>query len=276
MNGPVLILVLHLCALAGYLGSAAILGAALGRGQRAAPLAAPALAFAAVLAHAAGLGVYTARHQELPLVGLGPSLSTLGFAVGVLLLAAERPRNVRPLGLILLPLAGLLVGAALLFGLRPAGEPLAFRGPWFVLHVLLAFLGYAGLAGAFAAGVLYLLQLRELRVKRFGRMFRFFPSLDALERAGRTALSVGFPALTLALVLGWAWTVRFRNSLEVADPKVLWAVFSWLVMGLALAFRGGGPRRQRWGALVTVVGFLLVVAAYVVLRTAIPHAGKFF
>lgn len=272
-----MITALHVIALLAYVGAAAILGGTLARGRRAASWAAPLLAVGGVVVHGAALGVYTARFGELPLVGLGPTLSTLGFAIGALLLAAERPREIRPLGLILLPLTAVLVGSAVAVGVRPAGgDPLAFRGIWFVAHVLLAFVGYAGLAVAFAAGLLYLLQLRELRVKRFGRMFRFFPSLDALERAGRTALAVGFPALTLALVLGWAWTVRFRNSLEVGDPKVVWALFTWMVMGVALGFRGGGPRRQRWGALVSVLGFALVVIAYLVLRVAVPHGGKFF
>ena len=271
-----MITALHLLALVSYVGAAAVLGRALQRGERAASWAAPGLALVGVLAHAAGIGVYTVAWGELPLVGLGPTLSTLGLGIALLLLAAERPREIRPLGLVLLPLTTVLVGAALLVGIRPAGEPLAFRGIWFVAHVVFAFVGYAGLAVAFAAGLLYLLQLRELRVKNFGRMFRFFPSLDALERTGRAALSIGFPALTVALALGWAWTVRFRDSLEVTDPKVVWALFTWVVMGVALAFRGGGPHRQRWRALVSVLGFTLVVLAYLVLRAALSHDGRFF
>lgn len=267
---------LHALALGAYLGAGAVLGGALARGSKSASWLAPLLVVCGLLAQGVALGVYTARFGELPLVGLGPTLSTLAFSIGVLLLAAERPREVRPLGLVLLPLIAVLVAVAMAVGVRPAGEPLAFRGVWFVAHVVLAFVGYAGLAAAFASGLLYLLQLRELRAKNFGRMFRFFPSLDALERAGRTALGLGFPALTLALALGWAWTVRFRNSLEVGDPKVVWAVFTWVIMGVALGFRGGGPRRQRWGALVSVLGFVLVVVAYLVLRVALPHAGKFF
>lgn len=267
---------LHGAALAGYLGATVLLGRALAAGRGMAPAAVPVLVIGGVVAHAAAFAAYTARFDEPPLVGLAPSLSTLGLAIALFLVATERLRELRPLGLVLVPIIALLAGVALALGIAPSGEALAFRGWWFVLHVVLAFLGFAGLTVAFAAGLLYLIQLRQLREKTFGRMYRFLPPLEALERVGHRALAAGFPALTIALALGWAWTVRFRNTLDLGDPKVAWAMLTWAVMAAALAFRGGGPRRQRWQAMVSVVGFAIVVIAYVVLRSAANHGRAFF
>jgi HemX protein len=266
---------LHVLALVVYGGVGALLGRSLARGEEGAPPGTAALIAGAVALHAAALGAYTVRFDELPLVGLAPSLSTFALLVGVfLLLATGSLRETRPIGLVLAPLVALLLAAALALGIRPAPEALAFRGAWFSLHVIFAFLGHAALAVAFAAGLMYLLQFRELKGKHFGRMFRFFPPLETLDRLGRAAIVAGFPALTTSLVLGWAWTVRFQHSFEAGSPKVQWAVFTWLVFAAALAARFGGQGRERRGALVSVIGFAAVVLAYVVLRVA--ESGRLF
>jgi HemX protein len=170
---------------------------------------------------------------------------------------------------VLVPVAAALAAVAEVAGLHPAEQELAFRGPWFTLHVVLAMLGYAGLTVAFAAGLMYLLQFRELKGKRFGAVFRFFPPLDTLDRIGRRALLVGLPFLTVALLLGWAWAERFGPPMGFGNPKVVWGVVTWLVFVVALAARsrgGAGPARR--GALVSVIGFAVVVAAYLALRVA--------
>lgn len=266
----------HGLALVLYVCSGGILVASLAGGRSAAPLAGVLGAWGAVLAHAAGLAAYGAAFGELPLVGLGPSLSTLGFLIGAFLLAAAALRKEgRPLGLVLLPLIAFLLVPGMALGLEPAGEPPAFRGAWFALHVVLAFLGYAALALSFAAGLMYLLQFRALKGKNFGRTFRFFPSLDTLDRTGRQALGIGFPALSLALVLGWAWTVRFRGSVAGVQSQVIWGVFTWIVFVVALAARAGGADRRRRGAVASVLGFVLVVLAYLILRLALAEGRVF-
>ena len=117
-----------------------------------------------------------------------------------------------------------------------------------------AFVGYAGLTVAFAAGLMYLLQFRELKSKHFGAIFRFFPPLETLDRLGRRGLLVGFPFLTLAVLVGWAWTARFhgvvapgsRSSSGCSSPG--WS--SWR----AILARLGGGRRGHRGALASVIG----------------------
>lgn len=265
---------LHGLAFALYLVAVGSLAGSLARGRRRVALGSLVFVTAAVIAHGAALAVYTGTFGELPLVGLAPSLSTLAFLIGGLQVATSGLREARPLGLVLAPLAALFTGIALILGFAPAGEPLAFRGAWFGLHVVLAFIGYAGLAVAFAAGLLFLLQLRTLEGKRFGRIFRFFPSLDATDRLGRLALLVGFPALTLALLLGWAWTVRFEGAINAGDPHVLWAVITWVIFLAALAVRWREPGRGRMAALASVIGFVVIVISFVALRLTMV-GGRF-
>ena len=270
-----MIILLHVLALLLYGAGAGIQIGSLARGQRMVPRLGPALLCSAVLVHAVALGAFVAAYHELPLVGLAPSLSTLAFLIGAFLVALTSFREARPVGIVLLPLVVILLALALVLHIRPAGHLLAFRGAWLVIHVVLAFIGYVGLAVAFAAGLLYLLQFRELKGKRFGRLFRFFPPLATLDRLGRLGLQVGFPALTMSLIAGWAWTVRFEHTFAFTMPQVIWGMITWVIFVAAMLAGRSGPTRARRSALASVVGFAVVVAAYVILRVAIT-GGRLF
>lgn len=267
---------LHLAAVALYALTAALLGVSFAREIRRLPRIAAAVLGLAVLAHALSLASYARAWGEPPLVGLGPSLSVLALLVALGSLGVATLGRTGPLGLILVPVAAALAAVAQVVGMHPDGEVLDFRGPWFMLHVVLALLGYAALAVAWAAAVMYLLQWRQLKGKRFGAVFRFFPPLDTLDRIGRGALLAGLPMLSAALLLGWAWTERFGHPMSPANPKVVWGVLSWLAFAAALGVRAGGGRTARRAALATVVGFALVVLSYLLLRAGTAHPGGGF
>lgn len=265
----------HTTALLCYSVAAAFLGAAFA-GRKNGVRAGLAIATAGGLLHLCGLVAYANVFGEAPLVGLAPSLSTLGFIIVVFLLLSALLSDSRPLLLIVLPLVALVVLAAVLLGLHPTGQPLAFRGPWFALHVLFAFAGFAGLTVSAAAGVLYLLQFRELKGKHLGRVFRFFPPLPTLDAVGKAGVFVGFPSLTIALILGWGWSMRFRHALSMEEAQVIWGVVTWIVFACMTAIRAPWlAARERRGALFSVVGFIIVVLAYVVLRVSPAARGGF-
>jgi HemX protein len=266
---------LHLIAFAQYAIAAALLAIAFVRDTRRLTVVARGILGLGLAVHAWALVVFTLRWSELPLVGLGPSLSTLAFLVGLGTLIASTLANATTVGLILLPVVTALVGIAAGVGVTPAGEVGDFQSVWFVLHVLLALAGYAGLTVASAAGLMYLLQFRELKSKHFGAIFRFFPPLDTLDRLGRKGLLLGFPFLTLAMLVGWAWTARFDVTPSPGSLKLTWVILSWFVFLAALLSRLGSGRRSQRGALVSVVGFVVVVVLYVVLRAQTTQHGAF-
>ena len=265
----------HVLTLVLYLAVAGIYTASLASGKSAVPRPGVAVIALAVLMHTCALVTFTTTYHELPLVGLAPSLSSFAFLIGACLLAVALITESRPIGLILAPLISLILIIVLLLGVAPAGEAMEFGGVWFAAHVLLAFIGISGLAVAFASSVLYLLQFRELKSKKFGKLFRFFPSLDILDHVSHRSLMVGFATLTLALVLGWAWTVQFKHSLELRDPKVLWASFTWIAFAIALLSRTGGAGAERRAARVNIAAFSSVILVYVILRILIARHGVF-
>lgn len=266
---------LHVAALLLYGTAAALMGVSFARGDRRLPAVAAALVAVALVVHGAALALFTSRWGELPLVGLGPSLSTLAFLVGLGTLIASAPGTAGTVRLLLIPVVVVLGVVATAAGLVPADEATQFRGVWFVLHVVFAFLGYVGLTVAAAAGLMYLLQFRELKSKHFGAIFRFFPPLETLDRLGRRGILLGFPFLTLAVIVSWAWTARFRGVAAPGSPKLAWVVVSWMVFVVAIMARAGGGRQSRRAALASVIGFVVVVIVYLVLRVGAAHDGAF-
>src|SRR5690606_103150 len=102
----------------------------------------------------------------------------------------------------------------------------------------------------------------------------FFPALETLDRLGRGGILVGFPFLTLSVIAGWAWTARFQGPDMPGSSKLTWVVISWLMFIAAIAARTGGGRQSRRGALASVIGFVVVVLVYLILRVQ-SHNGVF-
>ena len=266
---------LHLAALLLYGSAAVLMGISFARNDRRLPAVASGSLAAGLLLHSWALFEFTALWNELPLVGLGPFLSSLAYLLGIGTLIASTLGHALTVGLVLIPVVVVMLGVGVAVGVSPAGEAQAFQSIWLVLHVLFALVGYVGLTVAFAAGLMYLLQFRELKSKHFGAIFRFFPPLETLDRLGRLGLMAGFPFMTLALLVAWAWTTRFQGVAAPGSPKLVWVIVSWFVFVGAFAARLGGGRRGHRGAVASVLGFLLVVIVYLVIRVQSSHGGAF-
>ena len=260
---------IHFIALILYLAAFLLWLRTLMAGARGARSVAAWIVAAGVAAHLVAVMRYAVDFRELPLVGLGPSLSMLALLTGVGLLAALAVREGERVGIVLLPLAIVLQAIALAAGIRPSGAGPDFRGAWFVLHAGLGLAGVVGLALAGSAGWLYLAQFRELKAKRMGRLFHFIPPLSTLDRLGRVGARMAFVLLTLSLALAWAWTVRFRGTFGQEQAEMWWGVFSWIaVLGAILARGFGEGPPERRAAFANSLAFLAVAAGYLLLRLA--------
>src|SRR5439155_820487 len=101
------------------------------------------------------------------------------------------------------------------------GPPPSGRGAWSILHITVSVLGLAMLALAFIAAALYLLQFRELKAKRFGAVFRLFPPLERLDQLNHLSLVLGFPTVTLGVLLGFGGRARRRAAVHVQSYGIL-------------------------------------------------------
>jgi HemX protein len=263
----------HFIAITCYIGAAALAATPFAR-----PVGAPvrgvvALLALGVLAHAAGLLAYVERVGQLPLTGLGPSLSFAGLVLAATLLIVEIAARDVSLTLVAAPLAAIPTVCANLIGLSPGVDPAGTRGTWLFAHIALSFLGIAAFGTAAAAGCMYLVERRELKSRRFGAIFRFFPPLETLDRVNHVAAVAGWLGLTLGVVLAVTYSVAYR---ELSVLKVVWAFGAWAaVSGVALGRVVGGWQARR-AAIYSTVSFAAVVVLYVAFRVAESNAsGRF-
>lgn len=128
----------------------------------------------------------------------------------------------------------------------------ALRSPWFAPHVIVYMVSYAALGGAAAVAVWTLIR-RQLTPA--------FDCTEALQEVDRL-VTIGFPFMTMGLVMGAIWAKIAWGHYWSWDPKETAAFISWAMYLVYLHLRRYNrmtPRRQL--ALVTVA-FLLILGCW--------------
>jgi cytochrome c-type biogenesis protein CcsB len=133
---------------------------------------------------------------------------------------------------------------------------------WLGIHTSLAFLGNAAFAVAFGVGIMYLLQEHYVKTKRLGGLFERLPSLQILDEMNYRLITVGFSLLTLAIVTGALWAESAWGSYWRWDPKEVWSLITWLIYALVLHIRLTAGLRGKKSAILSVIGFLVVLFTF--------------
>jgi cytochrome c-type biogenesis protein CcsB len=195
---------------------------------------------------------------HLPLSNMYEFSSTFILLAGIVYLLFERWYGVRHLGAIVLPLIVAMIAYvwSLPAELREVGGliPALQNQPLMTTHVSLAILAYATFAVAFAAAVLYLIAERW----RVG----WLPNAELLDDLGFRAVTIGFPAMSLVLILGSVWAHRAWGSYWSWDPKETAALFTWLLYGVYLHTRSLRGWRGTRSAIILLVAFGAVIFTY--------------
>ena len=208
------------------------------------------------LVQTALLVLQAARADGFPWATWAGSLSLfVWLVVGAYLIWGCRPRF-RLLGLVVMPLAALLLALSYAGGGVDASGRSGYSTLFLVLHVGLVMAGFAGLTLAAALAALYLWQERELK-RRSSTVLRFrAPSLVSLEGLFARTVAFSLPVLTLGMAAGFA---RLRHGSQL-DPLIVLTVLTWAVYGTFLLLRFGAGWRGRRAAYTTLAGFALVLA----------------
>ena len=138
----------------------------------------------------------------------------------------------------------------------------ALQSYWMKIHVPMNFVGYGSFAVACGAGMAYLTRYRLEANGGTSKMLRIFPTLEQLDQLAYKAVAIGFPAFTLATILGAAWAAEAWGGYWSWDPKETWALIVWLVYGAYLHARvshGWHGKALAWWA---VAGFLITVFCF--------------
>ncbi len=216
------------------------------------------LAWFGVAFQAGSILLRTIAAGRLPLSNMYEFSCTFLLIAGLVFLLFERWYGVRQLGAIVLPLVVAMAAYVWLLpsDLREVNAliPALQNRPLMTIHVSMAILAYATFAVAFAAAVLFLIAHRW-RVT-------WLPSPDLLDDLAFRAVTIGFPAMSLVLILGSVWAYRAWGTYWQWDPKETAALFTWLIYGVYLHTRSLRGWRGNRSAAILLVAFAAVVFTY--------------
>ncbi len=182
---------------------------------------------------------------------------SIAFAWGTLLAFVyfERRYHQRVLGLIALPVAlALMLYATTIPATADPLVPALQNNLLLTVHVAVAIVAYGTFSVAFAAAILHLIQPAGGR--------RGLPRPELLDEIGYKAVVVGFPFLTLTIVLGAVWADVAWGSYWSWDPKETASLVTWLIYGAYLharVVRGWRGNRAAW---LLVLGFAATLFTY--------------
>ena len=218
-----------------------------------------------------GLGVLVwhsaGRHNWLPLADNFDTLVWLGLLLALFVLYTQRTRPLRGLDWFVAPIVVLLLVAAAVFG-RARPHEYDLRSVWHWTHRVTAYGGAVAFAVAGAVGAMYLIVNHRLRAKTatVPSAGPAFGSLERLEHLTLAAVTLGFSLLTIGTVTGVVGYIE--EGRRTSATKIALALAVWLVYAVVLHSPMNPSFRGRKAAVLSVVGFVLMVGTIIAVQFA--------
>ena len=220
-------------------------------------------ATAGVVAHTLYLGHRAIDSRICPLTTIYDSLLVLSWVLAVTYVYVHWYQPRVTVGIFALPLIlGLIAFAAYL---GDAGRRVldGWARIWGPVHGGLLAIGAVAVFVGFVAGVMYLVQVYRLKAKQLPSQLVDLPSLELLERINHQGITVAFPLLSVGLAIGLIMALELRRAgdtnIRLLDPKVISGVLVWLAFAFLLKVRSSPEFRGRKVALLTIMGFCLLL-----------------
>ena len=113
-----------------------------------------------------------------------------------------------------------------------------------------------------AGGVLVALALAGILQALPGRLMELVPPAETLDELNYRSVAIGFPLLTLGIILGAIWGHLAWGRYWGWDPKETWAFISWLIFAFFLHMRVFGGWDGKKIAWVGLIGAGSIVFTY--------------
>jgi len=210
------------------------------------------------LPHVASIAVRWAGGST-PFISISESIS-LGMGVSVLLYLLVQIFNgkVRPLGVLVMPVAFVMMGWAATLRTDPTSQLVpALQSAWLWVHIIGASTGFSAVLIAAALGLLYLLKERGQ-----GGVAERLPPVEALDALSYRFVVGGFTLYGVMIVSGAFWADQVKGSFWNWDPVEVWSLISWLIYGIYLHLRITMGWRGRRLAVYSLVALAAMIVSY--------------
>jgi cytochrome c-type biogenesis protein CcsB len=214
-------------------------------------------ALAGFVPHVAVIGLRWTETGISPFFTISESITFAIFcAVLIFLIFEFTNEKVRPLGVLVLPVAFVLMGWAGTLH-KDAADQLApsLQSGWIWAHIIGAAVGFAAVLTAAGISLMYLLKERTS-----GGIYAKLPDLPALDTLSYRFVAGGFILYGLMIISGAFWANQVKGSYWNWDPVEVWSLISWLVYGIYLHLRvtfGWRGRRLAWYALIAMFAMII-------------------
>jgi cytochrome c-type biogenesis protein CcsB len=207
--------------------------------------------------HVIAIGMRWAATGISPFISTAESI-TLGtfMAVLIFLVFQFTSQRVKPLGVLVMPIAFVLLGWAGTL-MKEVAQTLApaLQSGWIWVHIVGASSGFASVLVAAGLGLMYLLKERAA-----GGIYDKLPDLGTLDMFSYRFVSGGFIMYGLMMVSGCFWSNQVKGNYWGWDPVEVWSLVSWLTYGIYLHLRitfGWRGRKMAWYALIALIAMIV-------------------
>ncbi len=189
-----------------------------------------------------GHGPFLTKYENLSSYALITAAVALVFAL--------RRSSLRQIGLVLYPVAFLMLGLGLYSGAEAVNLPPTFSGIWLVLHVCFYFLAFGTAVTAVGASVLMMVgsRLKPAVAERL-------PGSAELDRASYRYAGLAFSFWGIGMLTGSIWAFNAWGRYWGWDPVETWSLVTWLVFGVYLHVRRFFAWEGRKAAWLLIVSF---------------------
>ena len=220
--------------------------------------------FLGLVALSAGLILRGVRSGHWPLTNTYEFSLVFAWSIVLVYLLLERVMGAREGGAFALPIAFLLYTYARFVIPNSARTPQpllpALRSLWLQLHVGTAAIAYGAFAVAGGGGVMYL--IGEFTSRRGEAGGASLLSLQLSDRFTYWAVAFGYPFMSLSIITGAIWAQIAWGRYWGWDIKETWALITWLIYTLFLHLRAIKGWRGRPVAMLSIVGFAVVLFTF--------------
>ena len=199
---------------------------------------------------------------HIPIVSPHEATSFFAWCVVLVFLVLEIKYKIGLLGSFIMPMAFLLMIGASMFPREWKPLDPVLQSNWLLIHTFLAFIANASFAIASGVAVMYLMQEHFVRSKHLGGLFQRLPSLQSLDEINSRLIYIGFPLFTLAIITGAMWSDTAWGSYWRWDAREVWSLSTWFIFIIIIHMRFLKGWRGRRAAILTIIGFLTIIAAF--------------
>jgi len=232
-------------------------------------------ALAGIVFHLGAIAVRWVRIGHGPYLGFYEVASLLALmTVGFFIWLSWRYPGLRVAGIVVMPIAFLMLGAALLVS-RDAQEITGtLASYWLAIHVAFANLAYGSYLAAFALSSAYLLRDAG-RGRRLAGLLERFPEQDVIDGLTFRFVGAGFIFQGVMIASGAIWANEAWGRYWGWDPMETWSLIAWAVyaiylhLTLTMGWRG---KRAAWVAVVSLPVIVFSLLGVPVLYNSIHGA----